>query len=660
MGRVWLAQDVKLDRQVAVKEIIPPKGLTKRECDEARLRTLREARTAASLTHPSVVRVFDTMNIDDQPWIVMEYVPSRSLQKVVDEDGPLEPLRVAEIGLAVLGALRTAHASGVLHRDVKPANVLLADDGRVVLTDFGLATFDGDGQVTRTGVILGSPQFISPERASKGVSLPESDLWSFGATMYAAVEGRAPYARANAIATLTALVTEDPDPSPHAGPLQPVFDALLRKDPAQRPSAVMTERWLRRIIAAARPRPVVPRQGQQRFFAKGWALAKERAAADRRTTDASAAPQQPRRVVDPPTTVLGGGVAAVPVAPAPVVAAFSAPAPVSDAPVAGAPVTETPVAGAPVTETPVTETPVTEGPVVERPAPAVDSPVVDPTVVAPAGAPSVASASASSPTPVVTPVVTPAVAPERTPQGALRATPAGVPGAAAAGVTPWYRNRLVRLALVVLVVAVVVAVVISLTESSRGSTAASGSSPAASGTSATGASSAAASGSPTTPPGSAVASGGGTAASGGGDLPPGWTLYTDPTGFKVAVPQNWTRSRDGTMVYFRDPAGGRSLGIDQTSQPKPDPVADWTEQETSRSHLNGYSRVRLVKVDYFLAAADWEYTYASNGTRLHVLDRGFITAPNHAYAIFWLTTDTLWASSTDLFTTFARTFQPVS
>lgn len=253
MGRVWLAQDVKLDRQVAVKEIIPPKGLTERERTETRLRTLREARTAASLSHPNVVRVFDTMNIDDQPWIVMEYVPSRSLQDVIDTDGPLPPWRVADIGLSVLAALRTAHKAGVLHRDVKPGNVLLADDGRVVLTDFGLATFDGDPQVTRTGMILGSPQYISPERASEGISSPESDLWSFGATLYAAVEGRAPYARPNALATLTALVTEDPDPSPRAGPLQPTLDLLLRRDPARRPAAEVVERLLRRVVAKASP-----------------------------------------------------------------------------------------------------------------------------------------------------------------------------------------------------------------------------------------------------------------------------------------------------------------------------------------------------------------------------------------------------------------------
>ncbi|MBT8224476.1 MAG: serine/threonine protein kinase, partial [Dactylosporangium sp.] len=255
MGRVWLAQDVKLDRQVAVKEIIPPKGLTERERTEIQLRTLREARTAASLSHPNVVRVFDTMNIDDQPWIVMEYVPSRSLQEVIDTDGPLPSVRVAEIGMAVLAALRTAHKAGVLHRDVKPGNVLLADDGRVVLTDFGLATFDGDPQVTRTGLILGSPQYISPERATEGTSLPESDLWSFGATLYAAVEGRAPYARANALATLTALVTEDLDPAPNAGRLQPVLDALLRRDPAARLSPAAVERLLRRAVPKVPPQP---------------------------------------------------------------------------------------------------------------------------------------------------------------------------------------------------------------------------------------------------------------------------------------------------------------------------------------------------------------------------------------------------------------------
>ncbi|MEV4760915.1 serine/threonine-protein kinase [Micromonospora sp. NPDC049559] len=256
MGRVWLARDEMLHRDVAVKEVVPPQWLTPDERAELRRRTLREARTAARLSHPNVVRVYDVVHDGLNPWIVMEYVPSRSLHDVLTEDGPLPPRRVAEIGLAVLAALRAAHAAGVLHRDVKPHNVLIGDDGRVVLTDFGLAKFDGgDGATTRPGVILGSPQYVAPERAADGLSSVETDLWSLGATLYAAVEGRAPYARETAMATLTALATTAPDPPRRAGPLRPVLAGLLRRDPHRRLAPAEVERLLRRVRSAPDPAP---------------------------------------------------------------------------------------------------------------------------------------------------------------------------------------------------------------------------------------------------------------------------------------------------------------------------------------------------------------------------------------------------------------------
>jgi len=192
MGRVWKARDEVLHRDVAIKELVPPPGLTEDERREMRERSLREARAIARLNHANVVRVFDVLRTDGDPWIVMEYVPSRSLQDVLTTDGPVSPTRAAEIGLGVLGALKAAHRAGVMHRDVKPGNVLLGEDGRVVLTDFGLATVPGDPNVTRTGLVLGSPAYIAPERARDGTFGPEADLWSLGATLYAAVEGQSP------------------------------------------------------------------------------------------------------------------------------------------------------------------------------------------------------------------------------------------------------------------------------------------------------------------------------------------------------------------------------------------------------------------------------------------------------------------------------------
>jgi tRNA A-37 threonylcarbamoyl transferase component Bud32 len=266
MGRVWLARDEVLFRDVAVKEFVPPDWMT--EDERARLRdlTLREARSAARLNHPHVIRIYDVVHAADLPWIVMEYVPSRSLHQVIAEDGPFPPVEAARIGIDMLGAITAAHAAGVLHRDVKPHNVLIGHDGRVVLTDFGLAVFVDDGSVTGPGLVVGSPQYVSPERARDGASTVESDLWSFGATLYAAVEGHSPFARDSAMATLTALATEEPDGPRRAGPLTPVLTGLLRREPRERLTAAEAGDRLRAIVAQAgipalrrsRARPPVP------------------------------------------------------------------------------------------------------------------------------------------------------------------------------------------------------------------------------------------------------------------------------------------------------------------------------------------------------------------------------------------------------------------
>src|SRR3954451_6553805 len=251
MGRVWVARDEMLDRAVAFKEFVPPEWMTDAGRTRLRDRTLREARSAARLNHPHVVRIYDVVHAEDLPWIVMEYIPSRSLHQVINEDGPYPPAGAARIGLAVLDALNAAHRAGVLHRDVKPHNVLIGLDGRVVLTDFGLATFVDDGSVTGPGLVVGSPQYVSPERARDGASTVESDMWSLGATLYAAVEGRSPYARESAMSTLMALATQPPDPPEKAGPLGPVLLGLLRHDPTARLTAVEVERRIRMIIATA-------------------------------------------------------------------------------------------------------------------------------------------------------------------------------------------------------------------------------------------------------------------------------------------------------------------------------------------------------------------------------------------------------------------------
>jgi len=275
MGRVWLARDEVLARDVAVKEVVLPPDLVEHERDALRRRTLREARAAARLTDQNVAQVFDVFEADGHPWIVLEHVRSRSLQEVLDQDGPLEPRRAAEIGLAVLAALRAAHRAGVLHRDVKPSNVLLAEDGRVVLTDFGIATIEEEGDTTSSGLVLGSPQYMAPERALSGESRAAADLWSLGATLYAAVEGRPPYQGSSAVGTLMALAADEPEPPRQAGVLRPVLDGLLRKDPDERIDADEAQRRLERAALAppeAPPatEPAAPARSGARRWARPW------------------------------------------------------------------------------------------------------------------------------------------------------------------------------------------------------------------------------------------------------------------------------------------------------------------------------------------------------------------------------------------------------
>jgi eukaryotic-like serine/threonine-protein kinase len=256
MGTVWWAHDEVENREVAVKEVHLPHSFDERAKINLIRRTDREARAAGRIRHPGLVAMYDVVIEDSRPWLIMEYVAGRSLEDVFTEDGPISPLRVAEIGRQLLDALRAAHAAGIVHRDVKPSNVLLESSGRVVLTDFGIATYDGATTLTQTGTFMGSPAYVAPEAARGERATPASDLWSLGATLYAAVEGRPPYNYDTAMATLSALVTSEPAPPVRAGALGPLLEGLLRKDPARRLTAEDAAALL--SAAAAPPRPAVP------------------------------------------------------------------------------------------------------------------------------------------------------------------------------------------------------------------------------------------------------------------------------------------------------------------------------------------------------------------------------------------------------------------
>ena len=255
MGIVWQARDEVLGREVAVKELAGLRHFSAEERDVARRHAVREARATARLSHRNVVQVFDILEEDGCPWIVMELITPRSLRDLIHEEGPLSPAQAAQLGLEILAALRAAHRLGIVHRDVKPANILIAPD-RAVLVDFGIAqAAESLADVTTASMLIGSPAYIAPERARGGTCGPPADLWGLGASLYAAVEGSGPFERGGgAMASLTAVVADEPEPAPHAGPLLwPVISGLLRKDPDERLDAAEAERMLRLAVAADSP-----------------------------------------------------------------------------------------------------------------------------------------------------------------------------------------------------------------------------------------------------------------------------------------------------------------------------------------------------------------------------------------------------------------------
>ncbi len=279
MGRVWRAADEILDRQVAVKEMRID-GLDAEDSGTRRERTLREARATARIDHPNVVRVYDVVDEGERLWIVMELVAGRSLERILAEEGPLGPRETARIGLGLVAALRQVHARGVLHRDIKPGNVLVESGGglagsgrrggpgsgqspgprsherRVVLTDFGIAAIQDAKALTMVGMLVGSPDYMAPERVSGRPQGPPSDIWSLGATLCAALGGRSPFSRDTTLATLHAVLYEDPELPAASGPLRDILTSLLGKDPPTRPTLEDLETALEPVAFPA-PTPTV-------------------------------------------------------------------------------------------------------------------------------------------------------------------------------------------------------------------------------------------------------------------------------------------------------------------------------------------------------------------------------------------------------------------
>jgi eukaryotic-like serine/threonine-protein kinase len=271
MGVVWRARDTLLGREVAIKEVLLPAALHDDERARVRARVMREARVAARLNHAGAVTLHDIVDEDGRPFIVMELVEAPTLTDLVGERGPLPPAEVAALGLSLLDTLEAAHRAGIVHRDVKPGNVMVRPDGGTKLADFGIASVQDDpGLTTSTGLLAGSPAYMAPEQAEAefGPVGPPTDLWALGATMYFAVEGVPPFDRGGPLATLAAVVYEEPRPASRAGPLAPALAGLLTKLPAERLKAPELRRKLRRVAAGngraleSGPQPAVGSAGR--------------------------------------------------------------------------------------------------------------------------------------------------------------------------------------------------------------------------------------------------------------------------------------------------------------------------------------------------------------------------------------------------------------
>jgi eukaryotic-like serine/threonine-protein kinase len=700
MGTVWLARDELLRRRVAVKEVFPPPGLSENERETLRERTLREARTAAQLSHPNVVTIYDVAEDDGRPWIVMELIEARSLRELVDQNGPLDPRAAARVGLQLLAALRSAHAIGVMHRDVKPGNVLMHADGRAVLADFGIARAEDSPATTTSGVLVGSPSYIAPERARGERGGPASDLWSVGATLYAAVEGRPPYDRGGALPTLMAVVSEDPDPPSRAGIMWPVISGLLEADQSRRLTSAAAEQMLRQVaesgtVPVTTPMPMadqltdpgmtgadretspatLKRAERTRAFHPRPGLAPE-APSEARQPPGPPNPRRPHAPAEPgpaqpqpeaPVTSRARtdqDMTATPRTPAlraPIPAETQAPAAASQPVAAGQPLSAGPGQSAVAEEMPAASA--------ARPAADAGPPAASPQ--SPVGATAPLAEHADKEEPAGGTALVPAGA-DGTPAPTTPVPIGPAPARREHGGKPKLPRRITLLASAVALMAAAGAV-LGLHVADRpaagspasgapghSATASARSRPGAPGTPHARTRPATAPPHPRSTPPAATAS---TRPDFGGQaiVPAGYHTYRDPTGFSIAMPDGWNVSHQGHYVYLTPPSGASFLLIDQSDHPQPDPLADWQQQEANRSATYpGYHRIRLTAIQYPQAekAADWEFTYYDNGVLTHVLNRNVLANAQHAYALYWSTTQISWSAEYPVFAVLARTFQP--
>ncbi|PJN10001.1 serine/threonine protein kinase [Streptomyces sp. CB01635] len=667
MGTVWRAKDETLGRTVAVKELRFPSSIDDEEKRRLITRTLREAKAIARIRNNSAVTVYDVVDEDDRPWIVMELVEGKSLAEQIREDGLLEPRRAAEVGLAILDVLRAAHREGILHRDVKPSNVLIAEDGRVVLTDFGIAQVEGDPSITSTGMLVGAPSYISPERARGHKPGPAADLWSLGGLLYASVEGVPPYDKGSAIATLTAVMTEPVDPPKNAGPLEKVIYGLLAKDPEQRLDDAGARALLNDVLHAPEPKDEAP----------------EPVDATKVVPLPPIPEQTPRapKASKTPKVRFGKGSSGAAAAAGASAAATSGSAEAGSGSASGVAVGD----GAGKRGEEAAEKLRGALRTVRKAAAAATAATAAAAAGKGGGEASGATAEASA---------HPAVG-----QGGsgIPAQPAGPPRTPAtrASLTDVVPRRTLVIVAVLVALAVIGTVIgIAFSGGDDGSAAKGGDKAASAG--ATGGSGG--SGSKDKDKGSGSGNGaaqdGGKGSdkgkgsgsdtgkggdkdgdagqgaspdstSGGSGVPGGSgaaSTYKHDQGFSIGLPKGWKyTSTSAAGARFTGPDGQKLL-VGWTTTPKSNPVQDWRNQEQYMRRAQ-YHRIRIAAVDFRdWNTADWEFTYVDGGTKYRSVDRGFVVNSGLGYGLMYTAKAADWdgAQRKAAWETFTKTFEPKS
>nr|WP_234323504.1 serine/threonine-protein kinase [Streptomyces sp. NRRL F-2580] len=615
MGTVWRAQDETLGRTVAVKELRFSTGVDEDEKRRLITRTLREAKAIARIRSGGAVTVYDVVDEDGRPWIVMELIEGPSLAEFVRENGPLTPRRAAEVGLAVLDVLRAAHGQGILHRDVKPSNVLIAGNGRVVLTDFGIAQVEGDPSVTSTGMLVGAPSYISPERARGQKPGPPADMWSLGGLLYASVEGVPPYDKGSALATLTAVMTEPVDPPKNAGPLAEVIYGLLVKDPALRLDDARARALLTAVVNAPEPvpapvaAPAAAEETRQISLADAKAAA-EKAAAEK-AAEKAAKKERERREREQRERAR----AALKSARKAATAAAATPA-VSAA----------------------------------EPPKAKPSPVAAPlTDVMPRRTIALAIAAVVVVLAVVGSLIAYAMSGDD--KGAKNEGKGGQPSASAPNKQASPKPS-----------------------GNTGDSAGNGNGSAGAGanggtgtgtTTGTGGEPGQGQQSPAASQGQGATSGG----AGGAALPAGYAMMQEfGFHFSMAMPEGFKlidiAGENSGGIYARESGGFPRIQVDYTKKPGDDARLAWTNSVANvAGSSKGYRTLRIDQVDYrgYPTVADWEFEREQKGMKVRVLNRGFKLDATHGYAIMISCAADQWdgAECTQMRNTAFETFQPL-